>query len=53
MKINETNEQDFLFDVLCAAARYTYREEIIQKNGGNHGLANNFRIDCRNLLKQI
>lgn len=52
-RIIQTNEQDLPFDVLCAAARYIYHEEIIQKNTGNHRVANAFKQDCRNLLKQI
>jgi hypothetical protein len=53
VRIIQTNEQNLLFDVLYAAARYTHREEIIQRKRGNHDLANAFRQDCRNLLKQI
>ncbi len=53
VRINETNEQDLRFDLLCAAARYIHREEIIQRNGSNHGVANALRRDYCNLFKQL
>lgn len=54
LRIYETNdEQNFRFQVLCAASRYAHRQEIIEKDQGNYALANIHRKDCLDILHQI
>jgi len=48
-----TNEQDLMFQILCAAIRYTHREELIHRELENNGLADAFAMDVIKLLNQI
>jgi len=48
-----TNEQDLKFHILCTAMRYTHEEQMIQRQQGDHGLANLFATDILKLLDQI
>jgi hypothetical protein len=48
-----TNEQDLKFQILCTAMRYTHDEQIIQRQMGNHGIANLFATDILKLLDQL
>ena len=48
-----TNEQDFMFRVLCAAIRYTHREEMKERKMENNGLADALKMDVLKLFNQI
>jgi hypothetical protein len=48
-----TNEQDLMFQILCAAIRYTHREELIHRELENTSLADALAMDVIKLLNQI
>ncbi len=48
-----TNEQDLKFQILCTAMRYAHEEQTIQRQMGNHGIANLFATDILKLLDQL
>ncbi|CAF1382852.1 unnamed protein product [Rotaria sp. Silwood1] len=48
-----TNEQDLMFHITYTAIQYTHREEIIQRQLQNYGLADALARDVLKLLDQI
>jgi hypothetical protein len=51
--IINTNEQDLIFHILCAAIRYTHREELTHRQLENNGLADALAMDVIKLVNQI
>ncbi len=47
------NEQDLMFQILCAAIRYTHREELTHRQLENNGLADALAMDVIKLVNQI
>jgi NADH/NAD ratio-sensing transcriptional regulator Rex len=51
--IINTNEQDLMFQILCAAVQYTHDEEMMQRKLGNYNFADLLAMDTLKLLDQI